>query len=218
MLTTCALFVAALPPSPAASSTALAAPAGTPWSFEALTFEPLAVQGRKPVLEDSEPRLAWKFVEVNVQMRDADLIDDDLPGLGLRGAWEFDQGFFLRAGVSHFTDDNDLTRYDLGFGQSVPLEDGLKAFASISWVHVEFDRSGGGSADEDGWRVDLGARTLLDERLELEARIGWVDVGDDGFLFGADLRYWFVGRAAMGVGYERENDDDILTLGLRYAF
>jgi hypothetical protein len=33
-----------------------------------------------------------------------------------------------------------------------------------------------------------------------------------------DVRWWWMPNVALGLGYEREIDDDVFTLALRYAF
>jgi len=162
-------------------------------------------------------QLSWSFVEVHAQQRDVDAVDDELQGFGGRAAWELSQGFFLRGGIDFYSNDEDLTRYDAGLGQRVALANGLDAFASVSWVWLELDGPGA-DASEDGWRAEGGLRGTADDRLEGEMRLGYEDVADDGFIWGADFRYWFVPQAAIGIGFEREVNDSIWTLGLRYAF
>lgn len=189
-------------------------------SLIAPTPEPLLpAQSKKEAKAIALARqLSWSFVEVHAQQRDVDAIDDELLGFGARGAWELSQGFFLRGGIDLYSDDEDLTRYDAGFGQRVALANGLDAFASASWVWLELDGAGGADASENGWRAEAGLRGTADDRLEGEMRVGYEDVADDGFVWGLDLRYWFVSQAAIGIGFEREVDDSVWTLGLRYAF
>jgi hypothetical protein len=183
-------------------------------SNEALLPEPLAPA---QVVEGSDPRLAWRFAEVRFLRRDVDATRDDIHGLGGRGALELQDGFFVRGGLDYYSDDVDLMRLELGIGQSVPLQEGVAAFASVSWVYADVD-GGGVNGDENGWRVEAGARIAGGESLEVEGRVGYEDVLDDGFLWGADVRYWFQSNVALGAGFEREVDDDVWTIGLRYAF
>jgi hypothetical protein len=167
---------------------------------------------------ESEYMLSWKFLEVHAQQREVHVLDEDVQGFGARGAWQFGQGFFARFGADLYSEDEvDVWRYDAGIGQALPLQNGLDAFASVSWVLEDFDGAAA-DYDADGYRVELGLRGALDQRLESEARLGYEDVVDDGFIFGADVRYWFADQVALGIGFEREVDDDVWTLGLRYAF
>ncbi len=163
-------------------------------------------------------QLSWSFAEVHAQLRDVDAINDELRGFGARGAWELSDGFFLRGGLDLYSDDEDVTRYDIGFGQRVALANGLDAFASGSWVWAELDGAGGADSNENGWRAEAGLRGTADDALEGELRLGWQDVVDDGLVWGADLRYWFHPQVALGLGFEREVDDSVWTLALRYAF
>jgi hypothetical protein len=162
--------------------------------------------------------LSWSFVEVHAQDRNVDAIDEHLTGFGARGGWDLSDGFFLRGGVDLFSDDQDLTRYDLGAGHHVEIQKDTEVYASVSWVHLEVDNAGAGNSDDNGWRAEVGMRSLLDQKLEGEARIGYEDVADNGLIYGADLRWWWTANVGVGLGYEREVDDDLFTLGLRYAF
>ncbi len=179
-------------------------------------FDPYQRPGE--LASESAKMLSWRFVEVHALLRDVDAIDDDLRGYGARGAWQFGEGVFVRGGIDLYDDDEEVTRYDLGVGQSVPLDNNLSAFASISWVWLELDGAGGGNFDENGWRAEGGFRTAVNKQIEGELRFGYEDVADDGFVWGGDVRYWFVPAVALGLGFEREVDDDQWTLGLRYAF
>lgn len=208
LLTTLLLSASAAP-----DTTAAVAPA-----FHPTVYEPQQ-RRTQPGRGESEHMLSWRFVEVHAQLRDVDAVDDDLNGFGGRAAWTITNGFFLRGGLDLYShDDADLTRYDAGIGQAVPLQNGLDVFASLSWVWLQLDPDGGPDADEDGWRADVGLRGALDAKFESEARFGYEDVADDGFVWGLDVRYWFVPQVALGIGFEREVDDDVWTLGLRYAF
>lgn len=179
----------------------------------------LSVQSKKEAKSIAlAKQLSWSFVEVHAQLRDVDVLDDELRGFGARGAWELSKGFFLQGGLDLYSDDEDVTRYDIGLGQRVPLANGLDAFAALSWVFYELDGAGSANADEDGWRAVGGLRGTADEALEGELRLGYQDVDQSGLVWGADLRYWFHPQIAVGFGYEREVDDDVWTLGLRYAF
>jgi hypothetical protein len=179
------------------------------------TLAPIAQAAKASSKKPTTPQeLSWKFVEVHVQLRDIDLLDDTLGGAGVRGAWQFDEGIFVKGGVDLYTNDEDVTRYDIGVGQSVSIRSDASAFAAISWVWEDPD-----SGDtEDGWRIEGGFRAIFDAHLGGEIRVGYADIADDGFVYGADLRYWFVPQVAFGVGYEHEVDDDLWTIALRYAF
>jgi len=195
-----------------------------PLAVPPLAVPPLAVPPLVPaqrpgqLASESAKMLGWSFAEVHMLLRDVDALDDELQGFGGRGAWQFGQGVFVRGGIDFYSDDEDVTRYDIGFGQSVPLDNTLSAFASVSWVWLELDGAGGADYDENGWRIDGGFRVALNDSFEGEVRLGYEDVVDDGFVYGGDVRYWFLEQVAIGLGFEREVDDNQWTLGLRYAF
>ncbi len=162
--------------------------------------------------------LSWSFLEVHAQRRSVDGIHDDLFGFGARGGFDLSDGFFLRGAADFYTNDEDLTRFDLGAGHHVEIQKDTEVYASVSWVHIELDGAGAADSDDNGWRAEVGMRSVLDKRLEGEARVGYEDVSDEGIVYGVDLRWWWMPNVALGLGYEREVEDDVYTLSLRYAF
>jgi hypothetical protein len=180
------------------------------------TLEPFQTTRTRPTAESKA--LSWSFLEVHAQNRKVDAIDENLTGFGARGGFDLSDGWFLRGGADLYSDDQDLTRFDLGAGHHVEIEPDTHVYASVSWVHLELENAGGSDFDDNGWRAEVGMRSILDQRLEGEARVGYEDVADDGFVYGVDLRWWWTVNVGLGIGYEREIDDDVFTLGLRYAF
>jgi hypothetical protein len=162
--------------------------------------------------------LSWTFAEVRAIRRDVDASDDSYNGWSARGAFELGQGVFALGGAELDSGDADVTRYDLGLGHHVLLAPEMDAHISAEWVHFELDGAGAADFSKDGWRAEVGLRQLVDKALEFDARVGWEDIGTDGLIWGLDLRYWFLEHASMGLGYEREIDDGVWALSLRYAF
>jgi len=179
-------------------------------------LEPFQSTRQRAVVESKA--LSWSFLEVHAQHRSVDAIDEDLKGFGARGGFDLSDGWFLRGGADFLSDDQDLTRFDLGAGHHVEIQTDTQVYASVSWVHLDLDDAGAADSDDNGWRAEVGMRSLLDKRLEGEARVGYEDVSDDGFIYGVDVRWWWTSNLALGIGYEREIDDDVITLALRYAF
>jgi hypothetical protein len=203
-----ALATLASPPSPF-----LAAPLAPP---------PPAQQARGARVEAPPAAMSWTMLEVRALWRDVDATGDDMQGIDVRGAYELGEGLFVvgrveGSGESWYGSDVDLLRTQLGLGHHVLLHRDVDAFAQASWVHLDLDGNGFDETD-DGWRAELGIRGMMDDVIELEARIGWQDVGNDGFLWGLDLRWWALEHFAVGIGYEQEIDDAVAALSLRYAF
>jgi hypothetical protein len=192
----------------------------TALAFALLSSEPLpsaAQRGR--AVRETPPSLSWTFLELHGQRRSPDATREDLDGAGLRGSYEIGDGLFVRAGFDWVEDDSSLQRYEVGFGQAVPLHPEVHLFAAGSFLHVEVDDVGPGlGGGEDGWRFEGGVRGLTDKRFEAEARIGWQDLVDDGFVWGLDVRWWPLEHLGLGFGYEDENDVDVWTVGVRYGF
>ena len=85
--------------------------------------------------------------------------DVDGDGLGVRGAYAFDDQWYGFAGIAdqEFDFDIDGTQFNAGVGWHNALSDTVDLLAEASWVSVELD-SGVASADEEGFGLGLGVR------------------------------------------------------------
>lgn len=194
----------------------LGLPLGLPLAEPLEPFEPF--QSTRSRAKVEVKALSWTFLEVHAQRRSVNGIQDDLTGFGARVSFDLQDGFFLRGGADYFSNDADLIRYDLGAGHHVEIQTDTEVYALASWVHAEIDGAGAADSDDDGWRAEVGMRSLLDKVLEGEARVGYEDVNDEGLIYGVDVRWWWQPNLALGLGYEREVEDDVYTISLRYAF
>lgn len=184
-----------------------------------LSLSPLEpLQSTTPRAPVESKALSWSFVEVHFQRRDVDAIGDPLNGVGGRGGVDLLDGWFLRGGLDFYRDEQDLTRFDLGVGHHVEIEKNVQVYASVSWVHLALRDAGSADFNDNGWRAEVGMRSVLDKKLEGEVRAGYEDAADNGLVYGGDLRWWWTPNVALGLGYERAVDDNLITLGLRYAF
>lgn len=150
-------------------------------------------------------------------------IDDVLPGvnadgdgLGIRGSVDLANGVYLTGGYAKadFDFGVDFDQVDLGVGYHVELSPAADFFATLSYVRAEASVAGFGSADEDGIGIEIGVRGKMNERIELEGRLGYVDLGDggDGTSFGGAALYEFNETFALGATLDL--DEDLTAYGI----
>lgn len=144
-------------------------------------------------------------------------IDGD--GLGLTGSLLLQERFFVFAdyGRANFERGIDTSGYDLGFGHRWPLQPRLDAYAELAWVHsrIETDFA---SADDDGYAADVGLRSRLGDKVELQGAITYVDVGGSDTSLRLGGRYYLTDEIAIGAGYEVNNDGGGWNVSLRAEF
>ncbi|MDT8408403.1 MAG: hypothetical protein RQ741_02270 [Wenzhouxiangellaceae bacterium] len=127
-------------------------------------------------------------------------------GLYLQGAWDHWE-------IGRFDVDTDL--YKIGLGYRFDLDTNTDLFFEGSYAAIEV-----GSADEDGFRGDVGLRHGFNESFEGRIFGGLqTDGSDTDGIVGADLLYKFQRNFGVSVGVESfEFDLNIFRANLRLSF
>ncbi len=170
--------------------------------------------------------LSYNFVELGYMKAE---LDDDLAGFdvdgdgfGIRGSFEINEAFFVALNYSALGFDFgvDLDQLSAGVGYHGAMSNGTDFFAVLSYLRAEVSASGFGSADEDGFGATVGVRGMLTDKVELNGRIGYADLGDgaDGTSFGAGALYSFTDAFALGFDIEIDEDVTLYGLGGRFYF
>lgn len=119
-----------------------------------------------------------------------------------------------------FAADNvDIRAYTLGLGAHLPISSRTDFVTEVSYIKNEIGYRGF-NQDADGYGVDAGIRSMLNESVELAASVNYVDGDDiDGEIgFSADARFYFSPRLSLSVGYAERDEIDGVTAGLRFNF
>ncbi|CAB0151242.1 hypothetical protein PSI9734_01655 [Pseudidiomarina piscicola] len=76
------------------------------------------------------------------------------------------------------------------------------------------------SQSESGWNAQVGVRSALTERFEVDAALRHIDIGADGDQeFSVSARYYFEPRFSLSAGYTRiDGDTSYTTIGASYHF
>jgi hypothetical protein len=91
-------------------------------------------------------------------------------------------------------------------------------YGIVSYVRIDAD-SDGGDFEDDTAAGDLGARFLLTDRIELNARMLWQDIGEeDDVGFGAGARFYLIERLSLGARVDVVDDDKTFAVGARFDF
>lgn len=170
--------------------------------------------------------LSYNYIELGYMNAE---LDDDLAGFsvdgdgfGVRGAFELNEDWFVAVGYSAIGFDFgvDLDQLSVGAGYRFGLSNGADFYAALSYLRAEVSASGFGSADEDGYGLTVGVRGMLTDKVELNGRIGYSDLGDgaDGTAFGAGALYSFTDSFALGFDLEIDEDVTLYGVGARFYF
>lgn len=171
---------------------------------------------------DSASGLKYTFVEIGYGQTSIDNPDIDGDGFGIGGSYALTDQFHLFAGYStaDLDFDIDATEFDVGFGFNTPLSDTIDVVASLSYVYVELDAPGVGSADDNGLGGGLGLRALVNPQIELFGGFQYIDLSDSGSdtSLGAGARYNINEQFAVGLAGSWSDDASSYTLTGRMHF
>jgi hypothetical protein len=165
--------------------------------------------------------LDYTFVELSYldSELDAGFVDIGGDGLGISGSLSVSDSVFLFA--NYATQDYkfgiDATSYDLGAGMRWGLKQGLDLVGEAAWVKTEV-KFGGMKADDDGFGLGLGLRGRVNNALELQGGLRYVDMEDSDTFVALMGRWHFNNTWAAGLGLNFNDDVTSWSLGLRANF
>ncbi len=175
----------------------------------------------------------WTYAEVSYLSSefDEDLLSDVEPeGFELKGSYAFTDNWFVQGayseqdddiGVPGFGDiDVEFSNFNIGGGYAHKLYEQTDIYGRVafeSW-DVEIDNF---DEDDQGYSVAAGIRSVVWEGLELNAEVGYIDVGDffdgEGF-FEIGGIYTLDMGLGFGLSYGEIDELETITATVRYAF
>jgi hypothetical protein len=176
----------------------------------ALALAPLAVSAASP---------SYNYVDIGYASVD---LDDgpSLDGYGLDASIALNDNFHLVAGYAEVSKSPvTLTTGTVGLGYNYAMTGTTDLVARVAWVNARLKASGLGSASDDGWSAQAGARSMLTEQFELNGFINYVDVFDDSetsLEFGGV--YHFTEVVGLGASVDFADDATSWFVGLRLSF
>jgi hypothetical protein len=168
--------------------------------------------------------LSYSYVDVAYVNTDLDETSEDVDGLALRGSLEITEQVFLFAGYSDQSGsiggrDLDFETYSLGVGYAWPIAPRMDLYGKIGYTEADADFRGFGG-DDDGYLLAFGLRSRVQEQLELEGSLNYVDLSDSGddTSLGLSARWYFTEQFAAGVEGAFGDDANTYGIGVRWHF
>ena len=169
--------------------------------------------------------LNYNYIQAAYQEVDIDLgggVDADGDGFGIGGSAAINDDWFIFASYSTFDFESviDLSSLTIGGGYRAAVSNKTDWFATLGYAKAEVDVQGFGSADDSGYAVSLGMRSMVSENFELYGSLGYADLGGgaDGTTVSGGFWYSLSGNLALGVGAEFDDDVTAFGVGLRLYF
>ncbi len=169
--------------------------------------------------------ISYSYIQAIYQEVEVDVgggFDADGNGYAVGGSVEINDDWFVFAGYASGDLESvvDLDQLTVGGGYHAALSEKTDWFATLAYVSADISAPGFGSADDSGFGVSLGVRSMVSPSLELNASASYVDLGDgaDSTGFGAGLWYTVSGNIALGIGASFGDDVTTYGAGVRLYF
>lgn len=146
-------------------------------------------------------------------------VDGD--GFAVGGSFQLPANFLVAASYSDFDyDGTDIAALSAGAGYVLPLGSAFDLIAGASFEQLEVD-----SEDVSGFGLNVGTRGRLTDKVELSARLAYVDLDEGYSAFTSTLgaRYYVNRNFAWGLDVNKSDlagmaPETSFTLKLRYDF
>jgi hypothetical protein len=165
----------------------------------------------------------YTYVELGYDETDFDVgpgNDVDGDGLTLSGSFRLtdDWHLFAAYGQDDLDFGIDVDSYAIGVGYSYPVRNDIDIYGRVLYIDQEVDFPGPGSADDDGLGLQFRVRGRVNDKVELEGGLQYIDVGDSDTSLQASARYYFTKAFSAGVGITFGGDADGLGINARFSF
>jgi hypothetical protein len=189
-------------------------------AFAAVTLATLGFAG--PAFAQQGEGFSYNLLELGYVNSEIDDADADGDGFGVRGSFAFAENFHGFASYldQEFDFDIGVEQFELGAGLNYTLTPALDFVGTFSYLNVDVDFPGGGSADDSGFALGGGLRGRVSDLLELRGEIKYaeLDDGGDDTTLNVGARYYLNRMFALAGDIGFNDDGTSLTLGVRVDF
>jgi hypothetical protein len=171
----------------------------------------------------AQPQLSYSYVELAYDESDFDVggarnVDGD--GFTLSGSFRINDDW--HAFASYGNDDLDfginLHTWEIGAGYRYPVRNNVDLYGRVLYIRRNANLTGPLDGDDDGLGLQFRVRGRLNQRVELEGGIQYVDVGGTDTSLQGSARYHFTKQLSAAVGLTLLGDHDGIGVSARYSF
>jgi hypothetical protein len=165
------------------------------------------------------PEPQYTYGEVGFSHTDVgDGIDGD--GLAVRGSYALHPNVHAIVGFEALSLDRrtDGTWFNIGAGFNMPFRPGLDGVFRVSFVHANVDPPGPGDHDADGFSLEVLGRVMLNEELELNAGVRYLDLDSSNTAFRLGAQYFVTRQLSLGGDLSISSDGTGVFVGGRWNF
>tara|TARA_R110002012_G_scaffold224450_3_gene396432 strand:+ start:347 stop:931 length:585 start_codon:yes stop_codon:yes gene_type:complete len=170
----------------------------------------------------------WDYVQGGYYTADVSDFDGfDPTGFGVGGAKSLGDNVFVRGSYSMLSDD--LSDGDVDFDQGsaelgyrYKMSSSTDVYGTIAYQYAELSIDAEGSdasTDTDGFGATIGIRSMVTNKIDLEAAAGFLRFdGDSEAITSITANYFFHSDVSAGINFTKISDVSTLGAVLRYSF
>lgn len=170
----------------------------------------------------------WDYVQGGYYTTDVSDFDGfDPTGFGVGGAKSLGDNVFVRGSYSMLSDD--LSGGDVDFDQGsaelgyrYKMSSSTDLYGTVAYHYAEISANGSGgsaSTDTDGFGATIGIRSMVTNKIDLEAAAGFLRFdGDSEAITSIAANYFFHSNVSVGIKFTKISDVSTLGAVLRYSF
>ena len=181
-----------------------------------------------PALSSAQERTSksgfdYNYAELSYDKHDFDVsrapdnIDGD--GFTLSGSFKVADDWHVYAsyGTANLDFGIDVDTWALGLGYSYSLKPNVDLYGRVLYIDQSAS-SGSFSAHDNGLGLQFRVRGRVNDKVELEGGIQYLDVASSDTSLQASVRYYFTRAFSAGIGITFGGDQDGLGVNARYSF
>ena len=178
-----------------------------------------AQEGSKPARSGFD----YNYAELSYDKHDFDVsrapdnIDGD--GFTLSGSFKVAEEWHVYAsyGTANLDFGIDVDTWALGLGYNYSLKPNVDLYGRVLYIDQSAS-AGGFSAHDNGLGLQFRVRGRVNDKVEVEGGIQYLDVASSDTSLQASVRYYFTRAFSAGIGITLGGDQDGLGVNARYSF
>jgi hypothetical protein len=184
---------------------------------------PGLIAAQQPQSRPQQPQFSYTYVEIGYDESDFDLrgpgeVDGD--GLTVSGSFEITDEWhaFASFGSANLDFGIDLDAWAIGAGYVFPLKEDVDLYGRVLYIDWDFNVPTPVRGDDDGLGLQFRIRGRVNNQVELEGGVQYMDVGDADLSLQAFARYHFSETFSAGVGLTFGGDVEGIGINARFSF
>ena len=170
---------------------------------------------------------SYDFVKAGYVQADIEDAGDFEPtGFQIQGFKSLNENVYLTGRYGQLSEDEygvdgELDYISAGVGYRYGLTTTTDFFGELTYEYVDVDLDSSfasAEADDNGYGITAGIRSMLSEQFELRGAIRYIDIEDDETAFEIGADYFFTPQLSFGATYVIADDVDLLGISARYTF